>query len=649
MAFHQQVNQLDIERPKWLLQCIHPLEFNEDNSGGEPCDIFINCHIFSRDRSTAFAEIALHWSIFVRMRQVAFLLPCMFLFSGVWAETAVLDTSEFRQWGHDEWKAYVFSNPPQGRDFARAKLDVLLREQRDVVHTAYALGLAEYLLGRHLLSNNWYQYALEQPALVGREGLVWSDEEVALRKESALHNNIGINYEIMKDWVAAENAYARSRAIDLQLGETDAAWLTAINIGLLRFRENQPEEARRLLSEAVQYFTGRRDELNKGRALLNLSVAEQPLTADPLLATRHAQEAYEIFEALGDSAEAVRALITLAQILDARGEQDAMGEVLREIERISPHQLTPQAAYSGIVLRASHARHRKDWQALDSLLLDIEALSEQYFDLPLLDLEFEVRMAAALAQGEKEAVFAIFREHKESLREQFGNKSASLLAEAWEVNDREAQLHRNEQLQLKLRFAERLNWFSALTLLLVGVAVALFLWKKRSDLRNQLVIVRLIRRHLARRPGQSEARTSESQLHEKGTEVAPATPGFQELYAAIEDLVTREGIHRISNISLVDIASKLNSNARYVSQAIRQETSMSYPEYMNMLRVRDAQQLMLEQENQGLSLDQIADLCGFGTRRTFYRQFTKFTGMPPGQFMKLSEADRAAHIKHSGG
>ena len=550
-----------------------------------------------------------------------------------------LDTTRFREWGHEEWKAFVLSDPEGGRDFGRAKLDALLREERDVVHPAYALGLAEYLLGRHLISNNWYTYALEQPNLMERQGPIWSDEETALRKESALHNNIGINCEIMGDLLGAEEAYAMSRAIDLRLGETDAAWLTAINLGLLRFREHQHEAARELLEEAVEYFAARGDARNEGRALLNLAVAEQQLPTNER-ASQHAREAFAIFEALEDSTEAVRALITAGQFLDSRGEHRALGDVLKEIERLSPERQHPQVLYSGLVLEASHALHQREWDHLSNLLDDIVAISEQYPDLPRSDTELELRIAAALAHGNREAVLGLFRQHNQSLREQFGNKSAALLAEAWEVNDREEQLHRNEQLQMKLRFAQRLNGFGGLTLLSILVALGIFIWKRKSDARSQLVIVRLLRRHLARRSGATDSPSH--QLHDNGR-----APQFKDLFAAVEELVSREGIHRNSSLSLGDVASLLNSNAKYVSQAIRQETSMSYPEYVNMLRVQDAQQAMLESESQGLSLDQIADQCGFGTRRTLYRQFTKYTGMPPGQFLKLSQVERAAHIRRS--
>lgn len=566
------------------------------------------------------------------------------------AERLELDTVEFRQWGHEEWKAFVLGEPLEGRDFAYAKLDVLLREDRDVVHVAYALGLAEYLLGRHLASNSWYTYALDQPDLRERMGPVWSDEEQALRKESALYNNLGINYEVMQDWVAAEEAYARSREIDVRLGEEDAAWLTAINIGLLRFREHQIEEARSLLREAADHFAERGDAYNEGKALLNLAIAEQDLDPGDL-SMEHARQAFERFAVLGDSTEAVRALVTAGQFSHYRGDHEALGEVLLDLERMRPGRLAPQIQYAALILQANRAAYKGDWTAVERFLGEVDSLMLQFPDLPHSDNELELKMAAAFARGDGETSLALFRAHNQGLREQFGNQSAMLLAEVWDINDRAEQMHRNEQLQTRLRFAQRLNWAGGLILLMAFLVAATFIWKRRSDLRSQQVIVRLLRRHLIHRSSRSPETKARTALEDTPSEASRDEPGssplLRDLFMALEELVTNEGVHRVSNHSLGYIAGKLNSNTRYVSQAIRQETSLSYSDYMNMLRIQDAQQMMLAEESQGLSLDQIADQCGFGTRRTFYRQFTKFTGMPPGQFLRLSQAERAAVLEQS--
>ena len=547
-----------------------------------------------------------------------------------------LDTTAFRQWGEEEWKSLVLEDPRWGRDFARAKFQILSLEDRDVVHVAYALGIAEYLLGRHMISNGWYTYALEHSALVGRQGAHWSDETTALRKEAALLNNIGVNFEIMGDFVSAEAAYARCRKIDLLLGDEHAAWMTVLNIGFLRYCEHQYEDAQHILQEAVAFFRETEDRYHEGLALLNLALTEHRI-APGTDALETARAALALFTAVGDSTEAMRTLVTCGRFLDAADDHAGLRQVLTDLDAFRPVALEPLIRYEELVLRARLAAHEGQSSAFDAFVDQIEQMATQYPDLMGTDEELEVLMTAAHARGGLPELFKVFRTHSEALRKQYSARSSAVLAEAWELNDREAQVHQMEQLELRLSFAQRLNTISGFALLLALLAAGLFVWKRRTDMRNQAVIVRLLRQR--RKPEPADP-----------AEPSPANDsprGHEHLFASLEALLDDEPLHRNASLSLGELASRLSSNMKYLAAAIRQSTSMSFVEYLNMLRAHDAQKMMLSKEHEGLSFDQIAEQCGFGSRRTFYRQFTHFTGMPPGQFLKLSEEDRAAHLMRS--
>lgn len=563
-----------------------------------------------------------------------------------------LDTAEFRTWSHDEWKEMVLQNPGQARDFVRARLEPLRLEGHDVVSLAYALGLADYLLGQHLTSNGWYKFALEQPDLKARKGPIWSDEKAALRKESMFWNNIGINCEILGDYASAEDAYARSRAIDLRVGDLDAAWMTAINLGMLRFRELQFEAAQNILGEAAAYFESRGDLGNQGKALLNLAAAEQSIPPGTL-AVDHAKQAVQIFKQLSDSTEAMRALVSWGQLLFSQGKLEALDEVFPQMDVMRPRHLPALVRIAELVLRSRQAAWKENWDDFQVLVNEIEQLEQQHPDLPRSDSELEVLMTAAYAKGGLPMLFAVFREHNQNLREQFGQRSSAMLAEVWELNDREEQLHQMEQLEIRLLFAQRMIFAGALALLFALFSVGLYMWKRKSDSRFQRVVVRLLRQRHRERSRPSPPPTAQDSSwgsiiskQDSGVENdSPLSPFLTELFEGVERLVQEEKVYRKPNFMLGELGSLMHTNTKYITQAIRQIAGMSFPEYINMLRVQDAQEVMLAKENQGLSLDQIADLVGFGTRRTFYRQFTKYTGMPPGQFLKLSQAEKNAFVQ----
>ena len=81
------------------------------------------------------------------------------------------------------------------------------------------------------------------------------------------------------------------------------------------------------------------------------------------------------------------------------------------------------------------------------------------------------------------------------------------------------------------------------------------------------------------------------------------------------------------NLKVSDIASALNTNRLYVSQAINDDMHMSFSEYINHKRISYAIQLM--QNNPQLNMTEVAAASGFSTDNSFYRNFKAFTGKTP--------------------
>ena len=111
---------------------------------------------------------------------------------------------------------------------------------------------------------------------------------------------------------------------------------------------------------------------------------------------------------------------------------------------------------------------------------------------------------------------------------------------------------------------------------------------------------------------------------------------LREIFGAIEVWVQQERVHLNPNLTLGELAVGIQNNPRFTSLAIRQERGVGFSEFINDLRVQEAQSLLLDPQNHHLSFDQVAERCGFASTRTFYRHFTRFTGMTPGAFLRLA-------------
>jgi transcriptional regulator GlxA family with amidase domain len=64
---------------------------------------------------------------------------------------------------------------------------------------------------------------------------------------------------------------------------------------------------------------------------------------------------------------------------------------------------------------------------------------------------------------------------------------------------------------------------------------------------------------------------------------------------------------------------------------------MSFSEYINTLRLKDAV-ILLQQSD--LSIESISEETGFGTVRTFQRQFQTRYGMSPKDYRNSTKKDR---------
>ena len=81
------------------------------------------------------------------------------------------------------------------------------------------------------------------------------------------------------------------------------------------------------------------------------------------------------------------------------------------------------------------------------------------------------------------------------------------------------------------------------------------------------------------------------------------------------------------DFQLMDLRQVLPLNRSYLSRFINTEYGCSFYQWVNGLRIKEAQRLMTEQPD--LKIQDIADRCGFSSRRVFSRIFTRETGTTP--------------------
>lgn len=89
-----------------------------------------------------------------------------------------------------------------------------------------------------------------------------------------------------------------------------------------------------------------------------------------------------------------------------------------------------------------------------------------------------------------------------------------------------------------------------------------------------------------------------------------------------------------SNLSSEATAEKLGINKSYLSRLIKSELQTTFNDYVNKLRVEEAQRYLLNPEFEHYTLISIGLEAGFNSKSTYNKCFKKFTGVSPSQFRK---------------
>ena len=106
---------------------------------------------------------------------------------------------------------------------------------------------------------------------------------------------------------------------------------------------------------------------------------------------------------------------------------------------------------------------------------------------------------------------------------------------------------------------------------------------------------------------------------------------LQEIAKQIDSSLREKAWYLEPKLSLSQLAAKIGSNELYVSKAINQILKLSFNDYINQMRVKRAQTLMLESDKAMLS---IALDSGFNSKATFNRVFKQMTRLTPSQYRK---------------
>jgi AraC-like DNA-binding protein/tetratricopeptide (TPR) repeat protein len=104
------------------------------------------------------------------------------------------------------------------------------------------------------------------------------------------------------------------------------------------------------------------------------------------------------------------------------------------------------------------------------------------------------------------------------------------------------------------------------------------------------------------------------------------------LCIAIRDIMMKEKIYRNPAINREQLIKRLGTNRHLFDEAVQFCFGMSFPDYINYFRMKDSIKMLEESD---MPIEIVAEKAGYGSLRTFQRQFRNRNNMSPKDYRKF--------------
>lgn len=112
-----------------------------------------------------------------------------------------------------------------------------------------------------------------------------------------------------------------------------------------------------------------------------------------------------------------------------------------------------------------------------------------------------------------------------------------------------------------------------------------------------------------------------------------------DIYSRLQNLMKNDLLFKDNELTLSDLAKKLNVHSNHVSQVINEKEQKNFYYYINSLRIQEFIRIATLPENEKYTLLSIAYDCGFNSKSTFNKHFKIVTGKTPTDYFKNYSAE----------
>lgn len=442
------------------------------------------------------------------------------------------------------------------------------------------IGVMYDYLGKYSESLKHYLLALE---ICDREGL--------LKQKAISYNNIGALYFFREKYKEALSYYELSLGIEFEIGDKLGIAQSYENIGIIHKKFKNYAKAQDYYLDALEIYKNLEYSQGISNLYENLGTLnfEQKKYATAL---ELYMEAYEIQKKNNDLTGQAFSLNSIADIYTAQKNYSKAENLFFKSLAISKKNgLNQQIRYSYNALTQLYEQTKQDKKALE--------------------------------------FYKLYTQNKDSVFNEKNHKHFEELKAKYETEKKENKIIQQELVIKK----NRLVILASVIGLCVGfIFILIMTWLYIQKHKAYKLLVKL-NIELANQDGIATNSVKNIQV-EKYSKSSLTEDVKSELHKKTIAYLENEKPYLNKHFSIDDIAEALDTNKKYISRIINQDFGTNFNNFINKYRVNHARIMMLDTENQKLSLEGIAGLSGFNTRATFISAFKKFAGVTPSYFMK---------------
>lgn len=108
----------------------------------------------------------------------------------------------------------------------------------------------------------------------------------------------------------------------------------------------------------------------------------------------------------------------------------------------------------------------------------------------------------------------------------------------------------------------------------------------------------------------------------------------------VEEYLRTSEVYVNPNLSLKDVATATGISSKNLSKSINATLGKNFFDLVNGFRIEKSKALLISKKEKGLTLETIAEMCGFNSRITFNNAFKKVIGVTTTEWLKLNRDEK---------